>query len=404
LHVQTPEEWPALVAAVHVFPLVQASPQTPQFAASVVRFLQAVAFAAVEQHTVPTPLQALCRQSGSAQSTNPSQSSSTPSPQVVSVAPVGVHEQVALAPLPVQVELPTHAAWVPHRQAPPVHRLALVALQAVQVAPAVPQAAVVGVATQVLPLQQPAQVVGSQTQVPAWHFCPVPHFAAPPQVHTPAALQPSAWVALQAEHAAAPVPQLAVVGGVVQVVPEQQPVLQLVESHTHEPDTQCWPAAHTAPLPHLQAPPAQVSARTGSHALHWAPAVPHCAAVVAVTQLEPLQQPLGQLAAVQPAHTWLVQVCPLHDAQVVPPMPHWVLLVPVWQVLFASQHPPAQLVASHTHAPPTQRCPAAHAAPVPHAQAPEVQRSAVAVHALQVEAAAPQAVGPCAEGATHWLP
>jgi hypothetical protein len=68
------------------------------------------------------------------------------------------------------VELPVQAGCVPHRQAPPVHRLALVALHAVQVAPPVPQLVVVGEAMQALPLQQPAHVAGSHTQVPAWHF------------------------------------------------------------------------------------------------------------------------------------------------------------------------------------------------------------------------------------------
>jgi hypothetical protein len=236
--VHTPDEWPPLVAGEHA-PEEHANPHTPQLAASVVRFLHEVAFGAVEQHTVPTPLQALCRQSGSAQSMRPSQSSSTPSPQLVSVAPVGVHEQVALEPLPVQVELPTHAACVPHRQAPPVQRFAFAELQAVQVAPAVPQVEVVGEVMQVLPLQQPAQFAGSQTQVPAEHFWPVPHFAAPPQVHTPAALQPSACVALHAAQVAAAVPQLAAVGGEVHVVPVQHPLLQLVESHLHTPETQC---------------------------------------------------------------------------------------------------------------------------------------------------------------------
>ena len=42
-----------------------------------------------------------------------------------------------------------------------------------------------------------------------------------------------------------------------------------------------------------------------------------------------------QLAAVQPWHCWLVQVCPPQDAQVAPPLPHWVLEVsqggaPAW--------------------------------------------------------------------------
>jgi hypothetical protein len=289
-------------------PDAQVVPQTPQFAASFVMFLHAVALAAVEQHTVPTPLQALCMQSGSRQSTSPSQSLSTPSPQVASVASVGVHEQLAVVPVPMHVEVPVQAGCVPHRQAPPVHRLAFVALHAVQVAPPVPQLAVDGEATQVLPLQQPAHVAGSHTQVPAWHFCPAPQAAVAPHAQVPVALQLSERVVLQAVHAAAFVPQAERAGGEVQVVPEQQPLAQLVTSHTQLPPMQCWPAAQAAFAPHLQAPPAHESARTGSHALHCAPVAPHWVAVVAVTQVEPLQQPVGQVVDVQPAQAWATHV------------------------------------------------------------------------------------------------
>jgi hypothetical protein len=65
------------------------------------------------------------------------------------------------------------------------------------------------------------------------------------------------------------------------------------------------------------------------------PALPHCVVLGAVTQLEPLQHPVG------------------HD------------------------------VGSHTHVPPEHRWPAAHAGPVPHRHCPPVQALAVAPHAMQ---------------------
>jgi hypothetical protein len=54
-----------------------------------------------------------------------------------------------------------------------------------------------------------------------------------------------------------------------------------------------------------------------------------------VTQVLPLQQPLGQLLALQPpAHIPAVQLSPppmLHDLQTAPPAPHAVAAVPTWQ-------------------------------------------------------------------------
>lgn len=166
VHVQEPEVRPPPLTGVHM-PLEQVTPQTPQLPGSFDRFLHDMEFGPVEQHAVPLPLQALCRQSVSAQSMVPSQSLSTPSLHVVSVAPVGVQEQVAPEPVPMQVEVPVHAGPVPQRHAPPAHWLAWVALQAEQVVPGAPHAAVVVIVTHVLPLQQPAQVAVSQTQVPA---------------------------------------------------------------------------------------------------------------------------------------------------------------------------------------------------------------------------------------------
>jgi hypothetical protein len=88
----------------------------------------------------------------------------------------------------------------------------------------------------------------------------------------------------------------------------------------------------------------------------------------------------------------------------VPFLPHCVLLVPTWQAPATSQQPPAQLVASQTHPPLTQRWPTPHALPVPHLQAPLVHRSDFESQVAHVLAAAPQAAGPCAEGARHCAP
>src|SRR5207253_1814094 len=79
-----------------------------------------------------------------------------------------------------------------------------------------------------------------------------------------------------------------------------------------------------APLPQVQLPPLQASEKSGSHMAHAAPPVPQLVVLVLVTQLVPLQQPVGQP------------------------------------------------VASHTHAPATQCWPLAHGGFAPHLHAPAV--------------------------------
>jgi hypothetical protein len=106
----------------------------------------------------------------------------------------------------------------------------------------------------------------------------------------------------------------------------------------------------------------------------------------------PLQHPLAQLLEPQPAHTWAVQAFVPHEAQAAPPVPHWVCRVPARHWPVASQQPVGQLVASQTHDPPEQRCPATHAAPAPQAHAPVVQRSDFASQAAQLAPAEPQLV------------
>lgn len=59
------------------------------------------------------------------------------------------------------------------------------------------------------------------------------------------------------------------------------------------------PLPQAAEAPHLQLPPLQLSAFVVSQVVQEAPVVPHEAVVGGETQVVPLQQPLGQLAALQ---------------------------------------------------------------------------------------------------------
>lgn len=136
-------------------------------------------------------------------------------------------------------------------------------------------------------------------------------------------------------------------------------------------------------------------ARTASQALHAFPPVPHSDAVNEVTHVEPLQQPVAQLAALQPAHTWAVHVWPPHEAHAAPFFPQTVFEEPAWHTPEASQQPEGQLVASQMHPPPEQRCPGWQAVPVPQAHAPAVQRSDLVSQAEQAAAGAPQAATVC---------
>jgi hypothetical protein len=92
-----------------------------------------------------------------------------------------------------------HAAAVPHRQLPSPQLFALVALQAVQVAPLTPHWLVVGVATQALPTQHPvAHEVASHTHAPATHLVPLAQAAFAPHRQVPLS-QLSAALAVHAK-------------------------------------------------------------------------------------------------------------------------------------------------------------------------------------------------------------
>lgn len=211
-------------------------------------------------------------------------------------------------------------------------------------------------------------------------------------------MQPSARVVLHELHAPPDVPHAETLG-VLHVLPEQQPVRQVIEQprhsllthvlvpqdaqaappvphakftlpswhallaqhppgqllplHTHAPPTHARPAPHGGLAPHWQAPPTQELVTVGSHVAHVPPAVPQVACEGAL------------------------QVAPL-------------------------QHPPAHDCAVHTHWPFVQACPGAHPAPTPHVHAPLVHELArVGSHAAQVLPLVPHVPG---AGVLHAVP
>lgn len=107
--------------------------------------------------------------------------------------------------------------------------------------------------------QQPeGQLFALQTQAPLTQACPEAQ-AVPllPQTHWP--LEQLSAVMPQTTHVPPLVPQLEAVGGVWQTLPAQQPVGQLVASHTHTPLTQRVPAGQFPVLPQVHAPLTQLS-------------------------------------------------------------------------------------------------------------------------------------------------
>ncbi len=263
-----------------------------------------------------------------------------------------------------------------------------------------PHAPAVGVLVHTDPLQHPVvQVTLQPAQAPPEQASPAPHAAqaAPPAPH--AAAEPPGRHAL----------------------PEQQPVHELA-SQTHAPCTQCWPAEQAAPVPQLQLPAAsQRSAIAGSQARHCAPGAAHSLAPIAVHTL-PAQHPAGQVVASH-THAPSSHRCPVwhaapppqlhvpsgahrsalaasHALHVAPGGAH-VPAASAWHVA-PSQQPLGHDVASHTHSPPTQRCPVPQTGPVPQAHDPPTHASArSASQAMQALPLLPQAV---ALGALHVVP
>jgi hypothetical protein len=219
-------------------------------------------------------------------------------------------------------------------------------LHGVQDVPPVPHADWVGgvVHTPVL-LQQPfEQDVASHTQLPLSQCCPGAHAGPFPQEHAPALEQLSVLIGSQARHADPPTPQ-AVTDWPLHVGPEQQPVAQFiahplhvpllqvcpegqlwhiepplpqaivpfpawqvpvvsqhpvgheVPSHTQAPLRHRWPDGQAAFDPHMHLPPTHESAVSAAHAMHAPPPAPHAPIDCGVQVLWSSQQPFGQEVA-----------------------------------------------------------------------------------------------------------
>jgi hypothetical protein len=226
------------------------------------------------------------------------------------------------------------------------------------------------------------------------------------------------WPVPQAAHAAPPVPQVELLDVWQSPLLSQQPLRQLVASHTHLPATQRWPGAHGDPVPQVHWPLVQVSP-AGAQVMQAPPLVPQAdASLVPATQVllllqqPPLQGSLGpqaelqtrllqassvgqSVAEMQPQtwvlkHTW-PRLLVVQLAQATRPVPQAVLLVPATQVV-PLQQPLGQLVALQTQAPFTQAWPAAQAEPVvPQTQLPLLQVSALLPQATQARPLLPHA-------------
>lgn len=169
-----------------------------------------------------------------------------------------------------------------------------------QVEPWIPQAGPVGGEVHTLPVQHPCgHDAELQTQTPFEHVCPTAQAGPAPQLQTPEGEQLSAELVLHRAHATPSVPQFPN-AEVVHVSPLQQPPGHEVELQTQCPWTQICPVPQGPEDPQLQAPAAeQLSALDAAQAAQAAPATPQLVNPE-VSHVAPAQQPLGQLAAVQP--------------------------------------------------------------------------------------------------------
>ena len=285
----------------------------------------------------------------------------------------------------------------PQLHCPDDEQLSVVeALHCTQATPAVPQLAKSDV-SQLAPEQHPvAQFVDVQP------------------VHTPAT---QFWSAGHVEQVEPPVPHSAVVLPSSHTLPLQHPVGHEVLLHTHAPPTHTWPAPHAEPDPHSHVPPLEQPFALVPHLMHPPPAVPHAAAD-GVSQTLPLQQPVGQDAALHtqapPTHCcFAAHSGPLpqehvpsvqlsernvsHAVQVTPFTPH----APVTGVVHVGpwvpgvQHPLGHDAASQTHAPPTHSCPATQGEPVPHWQTPIAEHPSVFLASQTTHASPPNPHAPC---------
>jgi hypothetical protein len=117
----------------------------------------------------------------------------------------------------------------------------------------------------------------SQMQVPLWQRRPMAHCEENPHRQLPKPLQVSARVGSHVWHVPPSAPQLAAEVGLMQLLPLQHPVGQVVLSHP----------AHTWLLQAMLAP----------HIAQGAPPVPHSVLAVPALHWVPLQQPVAQPVA-----------------------------------------------------------------------------------------------------------
>jgi hypothetical protein len=199
---------------------------------------------------------------------------------------------------------PTHwrpapqAGPLPQPQVPLLQTFATSGVHAVQLPPLVPQAEAFAIWQVPLRSQQPfGQEVELQPQLPAGltpvHCWPAPHaLALPPHTHTRLALQ-VLLLPLQTAQAAPAFPHAAAVVPVWHLpVMSQQPVEHVDELQMQVPPWHFCPAWQAGPPPQLQVPLVQPSANCAVHAMHALPPPPQLPAVVCVTQVVPLQQPV----------------------------------------------------------------------------------------------------------------
>jgi hypothetical protein len=250
-----------------------------------------------------------------------------------------------------------------------------------------------------LPFLMPSLQVTVVAQVPLVQAWPVAQAGPLPHTHIPLA-QLSALVP-QEVHTAPLVPH-PVALGVMQTLPEQQPLGQLALLHTQAPPWQRWPAEHAGLVPHVQAPLVQLSARVTLQATQAAPFVPQAVIEGLVQiplrqhprgQLVPLQvqepfthtSPAGQAAPLPQAQAPLLQLSDVAESQVeqTPPFaPQAVVVLPGWHAP-PTQQPFGQLLALQAQDPFTHAWPAAQRLP----QAPQLAVSLVRL-ASQPSAAA----------------
>jgi hypothetical protein len=251
--------------------------------------------------------------------------------------------------------------------------------------------------------QHPEHEVESHTQPPDTQCSPEGHAAVDPHSHAPPEQVLPVWVqSMQA----APEPPQVELPLAWQVPSEAQHPEHEVESQTQLPDTQCWPDAHAAVAPHAHAPLEQ-DLPVCVQSTHEAPGPPHVVSPLGWQVPSEAQQPEQEVesqtqlpdaqcwpeahAALAPQwHAPLEQVLPVWvQSTQEEPVPPQVALALVWQVPSEAQHPEHE-VESQTQLPDTQCWPDAHAAVVPHAQAPTEQVLPVWVQSTQAPPRPPQ--------------